>query len=118
MLGIVCVFNHHGEPTIRDNGVATHIYYIAHEAVHNAARHSRAKNISIDLTISKQKIRLKVSDDGKGMDTGQHSRGMGLKIMTYRANRIGATLNIESGIKSDIKLNTVKGTLVGLDLDI
>jgi len=114
VFGIACSFDHHGEPSIRDNGVATHIYYIAHEAVHNAARHSRAKNISIDLTIGKQKIRLKVSDDGKGMDKDQHSRGMGLKIMTYRANRIGATLNIGSGIKSD----TGKGTLVVLDLDV
>ncbi|MCP4718226.1 MAG: HAMP domain-containing protein [Desulfobacteraceae bacterium] len=113
VFGIVCTFNHHGEPSIRDTGVATHIYYIAHEAVHNAARHSCAKNISIDLTISEQKIRLKVSDDGKGMDRGQHSRGMGLKIMTYRADRIGAILNIESGINSNIG----KGTLVQLDLE-
>ncbi|MBU1340131.1 MAG: cache domain-containing protein [Proteobacteria bacterium] len=109
VFGIVCVFKYSGGHPIRDNSVATHLYYIAHEAVHNAARHSNAKKISIDLTISPQKITLIVRDDGRGMDTVQHAHGMGLKIMTYRAQRIGATLNITQ--------HATGGTLVRLDIE-
>lgn len=108
VFGIECVFNCSMAQSIKDNSVATHIYYIAHEAVHNAARHSCAKKITIDLTITTQNIILEISDDGKGIDPVQHSRGMGLKIMTYRANRIGASLDIIQSAEG--------GTLVRLDI--
>ena len=108
VFGIECVFNCSMAQSIKDNSKATHIYYIAHEAVHNAARHSSAKKITIDLTITTQNITLEISDNGKGIDPVQHSRGMGLKIMTYRANRIGASL--------DIIQNAGGGTLVRLDI--
>jgi len=107
---IECRLNCSTGQFIRDKSIATHLYYIAHEAVHNAARHSNAKHISIDLTYSSQKIRLTISDDGKGMDKFENSRGMGLKIMTYRAQRIGAVL--------DIVPNPNGGTLVQLDVEI
>jgi signal transduction histidine kinase len=108
VFGIECVFNCCTAQSIKDNSVATHIYYIAHEAVHNAARHSCAKKITIDLTITTQNIILEISDNGKGIDTVHHSRGMGLKIMRYRANRIGASL--------DIMQSAEGGTLVRLDI--
>ena len=110
VFNIDCRLNCSTGQFIKDKSMATHIYYIAHEAVHNAARHSNAKHISIDLTYSRQKIRLKISDNGKGMDNMEHSRGMGLKIMTYRAQRIGAAL--------DITPNPHGGTLVQLDIEI
>ena len=110
VFGIECVFNCSMAQSIKDNSTATHIYYIAHEAVHNAARHSCAKKITIDLTITTQNITLEISDDGKGIDPVQHSRGMGLKIMTYRANRIGASL--------DIIQSAGGGTLVRLDIKV
>ncbi|MCF6249145.1 MAG: cache domain-containing protein, partial [Desulfobacula sp.] len=113
--GIECVFNCSMDQSIIDTSVATHIYYIAHEAVHNAARHSNAKNISIDLTIFKQKITLKVIDNGQGMKLNHLSRGMGLKIMTYRAGRIGASLDIT---QNDITKNTNGGVAVELNLEI
>lgn len=108
VFGIQCRFHCSTQESISDTNVATHVYYIAHEAVHNAARHSHADKISIDLTISAQKITLNVSDDGIGMGNIQSSRGMGLKIMTYRAGRIGASLDIT---KSD-----TGGALVRLEL--
>jgi PAS domain S-box-containing protein len=107
VFNINCQLNLKGTGAIKENSAATHIYYIAHEAVHNAARHSRAKNIVIDLTIDDEKITLSVSDDGNGLDNSQESRGLGLKIMSYRAQRIGASL--------DILENENGGTLVRLD---
>lgn len=107
---IECEFKFEGVQYIRDNTVASHLYYIAHEAVHNSARHSKAKKISMDLIIREQGLSLKVSDNGKGMKDIRHSRGMGLKIMSYRANRIGGTLEITH--------NKSGGVLVQLYVDL
>ncbi|MCF8092002.1 MAG: cache domain-containing protein [Desulfotignum sp.] len=109
VFGIECVFRYFGGNAIKDNSVATHLYYIAHEAVHNAARHSSAKKISIDLTSIPQKITLIITDDGKGIDLARYSHGMGLKIMTYRAHRISAVLDITRGKNG--------GTVVRLDIE-
>ncbi len=106
---IPCTCQCAGGKSIQDNGLATHIYYIAHEAAHNAARHSRAKNIFLGLTLAGQKIRLEIEDDGQGMAEGEHARGMGLKIMAYRAATIGAGLEIGPGPRG--------GTRVCLDLE-
>ncbi len=109
VFNIACVFNYNGKSGILTTDVATHLYYIAHEAVHNAARHSQAKNILIGLTISDQKITLGIGDDGIGMDETRPSRGMGLKIMSFRASRIGADFVISQ--------NQGRGTLVKIEIN-
>ena len=78
----------------RDNQVATHVYCIVHEAVHNAAKHSGAKNIHIKLTKTNGRTSVVIMDDGKGIPDRIEKPGMGLKIMTYRAGRIKASLQI------------------------
>jgi signal transduction histidine kinase len=41
-----------GEPVlIQDNAIATHLYRIAQEAIHNAIKHGHATNVSITLEI-------------------------------------------------------------------
>jgi len=83
--------------SVPDNAVATHLYRIAQEAVNNAVKHSRAGSILIQLKASRNRIELKISDDGIGITVPSHSAGgMGLHIMSYRAQAIGGTLNIES----------------------
>jgi PAS domain S-box-containing protein len=81
---------------VRDNAVATHLYRIAQEAVNNAIKHSHAGSILIQLKTSRNRIELKISDDGIGItDSLPPTGGMGLHIMNYRAQAIGGTLNIE-----------------------
>ena len=79
-----------------DNTIATHAYYIAHEAVHNAVKHADAKNISIHFSTQNNKSRLMIIDDGKGISQNVNGKGMGLKIMNYRARRIKASLEIKN----------------------
>lgn len=73
-------------------------YRISQEAVANARRHGQAKSISITLNIQPTTVRLDVVDDGIGMSQApEASTGMGLKIMAFRAELIGARLAIKSG---------------------
>ncbi|MDR3629786.1 MAG: cache domain-containing protein [Desulfocapsaceae bacterium] len=77
-----------------DNAVATQLYYITHEAVHNAVKHGRVKNIVVRLSREDGKYLLTVTDDGSGINTSEKSTGMGLRIMGLRAKKIGAEFSI------------------------
>ena len=80
---------------ISDIQVAQHLYRIAQEAVGNAIKHGRAQNIEIRLEAHKGGKRLSIIDDGNGRPPfSSDSNGMGLRIMSYRADRIGATFGI------------------------
>lgn len=96
-----CEFRHEGTIAVADNFVATHLYRIVQEAVNNAIKHSGAKRIVISLANSNGNIVLEVLDDGVGIGKSREFQpGMGLRIMSYRAGLIGATLDVrqkESG---------------------
>lgn len=95
--GITCIFNATGVPQGLDEATAVHLYRIAQEAVNNAVKHAKAEKIDIRLEINPGETRLSVIDNGVGItSSGIRERGIGLKIMRYRANLIGANLNITS----------------------
>jgi two-component system, LuxR family, sensor kinase FixL len=85
------------EALVLDNSfVATQLYLIAREAVHNAAKHADAKHVVIGMQ-DEEGLRLTVRDDGRGLDGNpQFSGGMGLHIMRHRSGLIGATLRTET----------------------
>jgi PAS domain S-box-containing protein len=81
-----------------DNAIATHLYYILHEAVHNAIKHGQARQVTIRIRQHDGRYRLLVDDDGVGIDIHRRppadGAGMGLRIMGYRAKKIGARLEV------------------------
>ncbi|MCX5790419.1 MAG: PAS domain S-box protein, partial [Elusimicrobia bacterium] len=79
-----------------DDVAAMNLYRIAQEAVSNAIRHGRARNIDIDLRAKSGGLILTVTDDGRGIEPeGARKRGLGLQIMRHRARMVGAALDIE-----------------------
>jgi PAS domain S-box-containing protein len=76
---------------------ASHLYRIAQEALTNAARHGRATLVDIFLRATADGFSLRITDDGEGVvRAAVSSAGMGLKIMKYRADTIGAQFNIDA----------------------
>lgn len=73
---------------------ATHLYYIAREAVFNSARHGKPQFIRISMRIDNGFI-LEISDDGQGYRAAP-AGGLGFHTMGYRAKAIGAELEINS----------------------
>lgn len=90
---IACQFHCPSPVLVHDNNVATHLYRIAQEAVSNGIRHGRATRIEIALTQTPETIDLAVTDNGVGLPSDlASSKGMGLRIMQYRAGMMGGTI--------------------------
>ncbi len=74
---------------------AEHLYRIAQEAGTNALRHARAAALEFDVSVDEVEIRLTVVDDGVGIPGARVGAGLGMRIMKYRADVLGARLRIE-----------------------
>ena len=75
--------------------VALHVYRIAEEAVSNSIKHAEADKITIELqSLSKRRVALTITDNGKGFIESPEDGGMGLQNMKYRAKAIGGELTI------------------------
>jgi PAS domain S-box-containing protein len=93
--GVNCTFECDEPVCVLDNQTAMHLYRLSQEAVTNAIKHGRGRNILISLTDDTEFLTLKIEDDGRGFErTDEPSAGSGLRIMRYRAELIGATLSI------------------------
>jgi PAS domain S-box-containing protein len=76
---------------------ALHLYRIAQEAVTNAAQHGHAGNVRITLGTDGDRGLLRIEDDGGGFNPASlQSKGLGLRIMRYRAQMMAGSLRIES----------------------
>jgi PAS domain S-box-containing protein len=75
------------------------LFRILQEALNNAIKHARPKQIDITLATEGGRVTLAIADDGKGIDPARadaEARSWGLTIMRERAEAIGAQLRIES----------------------
>lgn len=98
LFGISCRFECETAVLIHDDGMATHLYHIAQEAVNNAIKHGHARIILIRLFAENGLGTLIIDDDGTGIAENRHSNhGMGLHIMSYRAGMIGGRLDVRPG---------------------
>jgi signal transduction histidine kinase len=83
------------------SGVDREIIGIAQEALTNAVRHARARQISIQASaVRSVGFRLSVADDGRGIAKEHRGTGFGMTSMQERAERIGASLTIVTAPRS------------------
>jgi signal transduction histidine kinase len=103
-------------PILRDD-----IYRIMREALRNAFQHAQASKIEADITYSPHQLRLRVRDDGKGIDPKLLKAGRdghwGLRGMRERAEQIGARLDIwsETGAGTEVELRVPGSIAYGIE---
>jgi signal transduction histidine kinase/ligand-binding sensor domain-containing protein len=88
------------DPILRDE-----VYRIAAEALRNAFRHARARRIEVEIRYDEGQLRVRVRDDGKGIDRkflGEEQRAghWGLNGMRERAKAVGGNLAVWSKVES------------------
>ena len=79
-----------------DMDVRRDLFLIGKEALNNAARHARCRNLRLSLGCSGDRVALEVVDDGRGFDAERDYEGNGLASMQRRAARLGAQLSLRS----------------------
>jgi signal transduction histidine kinase/streptogramin lyase len=72
-------------------------YRIAQGALNNIQQHAQASQATIALKCTPQYAEMRIADDGRGFDAAAISPDrMGLSIMRDRAEKVGATFQLES----------------------
>lgn len=73
-----------------------HVHLIARESLNNALKHARATVVTIEASVSQDRLLLRVADNGRGFDAERDSRGksghFGCIGIRERARKIGATV--------------------------
>jgi signal transduction histidine kinase len=72
------------------------IHRIVQEALSNAVRHARPREVTVSLCACEDLAELSVIDDGRAMARGERA-GMGMQTMRERAAGAGGTLVVEQG---------------------
>ena len=94
-------------PILRDE-----VYRIAGEALRNAFHHAQARRVELEIRYDKRQFRLRVRDDGKGIDPKLLNENgcdghYGLRGMRERAKLMGGKLAVWSELDSgtEVELN-------------
>ena len=90
-------FQSHGLPRLPPE-LSLCLFRVLQEALHNAAKHSGAKRIEVQLAANSGEIHLTVSDSGKGFDieAARQSPGLGLTSMQERVRLVGGMIVIDA----------------------
>ena len=93
-------------PILRDE-----VFRIAGESLRNAFRHARARRIEVEIRYDERELRVRIRDDGSGIDAsvlGHEGRSghWGLRGMRERAERIGGKMDLwsELGAGTEVEL--------------
>ena len=100
--------------------VKSNLYLIFKEAVNNAAKHAEATAVIATFTHENNRLRMTISDNGKGLDQRDASTnttgGNGLRNMRTRAAEMKAELRMESTPGSGTTIELVVPFQRGLPL--
>jgi len=91
-------------PILRDD-----VYRIAGEAMRNAFKHALAQRIELEIRYDERQFRLRVRDDGKGIDAkllkeGERPGHYGFSGMRERAKLLGGKLTVWSELDAGTEL--------------
>jgi len=99
------------DPVLQDE-----VYRIVREVLRNAFHHAHASRIEAEIRYNDRLLRLRIRDDGKGIDKTVQQKGAraghwGLPGMRERARRIGGRLAIwsEIGAGTEVELTVPAG---------
>ncbi|WEK36882.1 MAG: two-component regulator propeller domain-containing protein [Candidatus Pseudobacter hemicellulosilyticus] len=72
------------------------IFLIFKEAVNNLAKYAQCRNATIDISVNRHTLLMKIQDDGIGFDVQSADSGNGLINMKKRAQSLNGQLKVDS----------------------
>jgi signal transduction histidine kinase len=76
------------------------IFRMTQELVNNTVKYANASKVDISLTANNEWIWLNYSDDGDGFDLNTVKKGLGLRNLEGRSNKLGGGFKVNSESKS------------------
>jgi signal transduction histidine kinase len=80
------------------------VFRLLQEFIQNSLKHSKCRNIIVNIDEIDEKLQISIEDDGTGFDPNIKKEGIGLSNMKRRANEIEASFELESELGKGTKL--------------
>jgi signal transduction histidine kinase len=96
-----------GSPGSIDEGVELAAYRIVQEALTNARRHAPGCAVDVELGFGDRDLRVRVRDNGPGVEQVTATTGHGLVGMRERAAAVGGTLRAGAAVGSGFVVEAV-----------
>jgi len=93
--GLQTEFQVEGEESL-PLAVAEELFWVAVEAFNNVLKHANANKVIVELAFRAERVRLIITDNGRGFDPKTAQSGMGLQTIAGRVERIGGTLDLST----------------------
>jgi len=100
---ILCVIRWQENLVIADEDTLTQLFRIAQEAIRNTVQHAAASRIEVRFECKANMFQLVIEDNGIGFSSSDR-KGLGLKIMAYRAGLIGGDFKVEHRVNGGTRL--------------
>ena len=84
------------EEQLLDDKLKTTIFRIVQEQLNNTIKYAAASEVQISIVQKNRMLQVTISDDGKGFDTTQKRKGIGITNIISRTELFNGRVNIES----------------------
>ncbi|MFD2914790.1 ATP-binding protein [Psychroserpens luteus] len=101
----------HIDWSIVNEVIRVNLYRILQEAIQNIIKHASAKYVIVAFKFEKKDLIMLIQDDGIGFNCKRKSKGIGMKNMKSRAEKINGELHIETtsdkGTKIEVQITLI-----------
>ncbi|MDE3740627.1 tetratricopeptide repeat-containing sensor histidine kinase [Maribacter polysaccharolyticus] len=90
--------------------IKINLYRMVQEIMQNAVKHANCKNILVSFVRRNEMLLVAITDDGKGFASKPGKKGIGMRNIGSRIEKLGGTWNIDSTLN--------KGTTITLNIPL
>ncbi|HET8735590.1 MAG TPA: ATP-binding protein, partial [Pricia sp.] len=90
--------------------IKINVYRMVQECLQNSVKHAHCKNATVSLASKNGILQVSIADDGKGFRTGRRKKGIGMRNIASRVEKLNGEWHIDS--------TPGKGTTVALRIPV
>jgi signal transduction histidine kinase len=90
--------------TVTGDRLVDEVVTVVREALSNVARHAHADRVDLRVDVNGDALVVEVTDNGTGLPAETSRTGQGLRNLQVRADRLGGTFSVRSGVERGVTL--------------
>ncbi|MFH6604159.1 ATP-binding protein [Maribacter algicola] len=76
--------------------IKINLYRIVQESIQNVVKHAQSNNLVVNFAAVNDLLDISIIDDGKGFDLKKRKKGIGMRNISSRIDKLGGSWHIES----------------------